>query len=341
MVDHSPIFEQEWWYQAATDGKWQQAEFSNGRNLTARLVFSKRCARNTTVIGMPALARVMQPRIDLGPNKPRDSLSSYVQALNGLSEVLPEFDRFEYTLPPESELDLAYCLAGYCVTVSYTFRSDPGGRHDPWTEMDQKVRYNIRSGSKRLRVERHDNIDRYIELSSHFIKNRAFSDPVDYDALRRIWDACQRRRQAAIFSCVDDGHHDLAGAILLWDDRFLYYWLNCRNPASSDYAANSVLIWNAIEFARAAGLVFDIDGYATPNAGMFLSRFGLLPQRRFNVSMTSSAARLKSAVSSHLVEMVGPRVRKQLLTVRNAVYPSAHHGRAGGTTKSRSTTRPA
>jgi hypothetical protein len=64
-----------------------------------------------------------------------------------------------------------------------------------------------------------------------------------------------------------------------------------------------------------------MDGYATANAGLFLSRFGLLPHRRFDVSMIRSAARLKTAFSSHLVEMVGPKLRKQLLTARNAIRP--------------------
>jgi hypothetical protein len=247
-----------------------------------------------------------------------------VQALKGLTESLPDFDRFEYTLPPESDLDLAYCLAGYSVSATYTFRTDPSGCHDPWTSMDQKVRYNIKSGSKRLAVEQHDDVLRYIRLSNQFVKDRAFADTLDYEAIQRIWEACHARKQAAILSCVDRARQDIASAILIWDDRHLYYWLNCRSPESNDYTANSVLIWNAIEFARATGRVFDMDGYATPSAGIFLSRFGLLPQRRFNISMTSSAARLKAAVSSRLAELVGSNLRRQLLTVRNAVYPPGH-----------------
>jgi hypothetical protein len=321
MLDHAPIFEQEWWYQAATDGKWKQVEYNDGKNLTAKLIFAEHRYRGLTVIGMPTLARVMQPIIHLGAAKPKEDLSYSVKALKGLADLLPKHDQFKYSLPPDSKMDIAFCLAGYTVSANYTFRTDPSGGHDPWVEMDQKVRYNIKTGSKRMGVEFHDDIARYIKLSSLFIKDRAFTDIVDYGAITRIWEACFSRKQATILSCVDAQGQDIASAILIWDNRHLYYWLNCRNPESNDYTANSVLIWNAVGFAQKAGLIFDMDGYATPNAGIFLSRFGLLPHRRFDVSMIKSAARLKTAFSSHLVEMVGPKLRKQLLTARNVIRP--------------------
>ena len=320
MSGYVSIFEQEWWYQAATDGKWQQVEYSDGRNLTARLVFAAHKRRGLTVIGMPTLARVMQPVIQFGPNPPKDKLTRSVNALTELAESLPKYDVFNYTLPPESELELAYCLAGYTVTANYTFQTDPDVNHDPWAEMDKTVRYNIKAGSKRMEVEVHNDILRYVRLSQRFISNKAFRNSVDYDAVLRIWDACHARKQASILSCVDAGRRDLASAIIIWDDRHVYFWLACRDPRSNDPFANSVLIWYAIEFASKSGLIFDVDGYATTNAGIFLSRFGLSPRRRLNVCMTNSTARLKAAFASHLVEMVGPAIRTRMLGLRNYIY---------------------
>jgi len=321
MLSRAPIFDQEWWYEAATAGKWQQVDYSIGQNIQSKLIFSTHRRRGITTIGMPRLARVMQPVIDLGFISRKDTLADTIKVLSGLLKALPRFDRFSYTLPPESRLDLAYSLAGYSVTANYTFRSDPSGSHDPWKAMDQKVRYNIKTGSKRMAVETHGDILRYVGMSRRFIKNRAFSNLIDYDAICRIWEACRHREQASILTCVDGSGQDIASAILIWDDVHLYYWLNCRDPESNDYAANSVLIWNAIEVARKAGLIFDMDGYANPTAGIFLSKFGLLPQRRFDISMTNSSARLRTAFSSHLVEMVGPKLRLNLLAFKNRINP--------------------
>lgn len=338
MLEHKSIFEQQWWYHAATDGQWQSAEYSDGQSVRAKMVFVNRKRHGVRTISMPELARVMQPSLQISARKDGERLSQKIRALKGLSDALPNADRFTYMLPPDSDLDLAYSLCDYSAKANYTFRSDPEFKSDPWAEMDQKVRYNIRTGSKRMAVECHGDIDRYIRLAREFIGGRAIRSSVDYDAISRVWDACYARGQATIMSTVDGAGRELASAILIWDEQFLYYWLNCRNPKAGDYTANSVLIWNAIQFANTAGLTFDIDGYAKPHAGAFLSRFGLSPHRRFEIFRTSSAAQLKAASSSYLIDMMGPRIRQRLLNFKNVVSakrrhnePSqSHPGGAGG-----------
>jgi hypothetical protein len=319
MHDDISIFQQHWWLDAATGGKWQQIEFCDDPTISLKLIFSTSRKRGLTMIGMPVLARVMRPIINFHSNRPKAELPHVVRALGTVAEMLPKFDIFRYTLPPESGLDLAFCLSGYAVEVTYTYRTYPDNRHDPWKEMDRKVRYNINTGLRRAAVETHGDIDRYVRLSSTFINSRAFKDTMDYEAIRRIWQASHSRNQASILSCVDAKGNDLAAAIVIWDDRHLYYWLSCRDPEANDNTANSLLIWSAIEMAQKAGLVFDADGYASPAAGLFLSRFGLLPARRFNVSMVNSKAQLRMAVASHARSAVGPRLRRQLLAIKELV----------------------
>jgi hypothetical protein len=319
MKNNTSIFEQYWWLDAATAGKWQKIEFCDDPTISLKLIFSTSRKRGLTTIGMPVLARVMQPIINFHSVRPKVELPHVVRALGAAAEMLPKFDIFRYTLPPESGLDLAFCLSGYTVEVTYTYRTDPNRRHDPWKEMDRKVRYNINTGMRRAAVEIHDDIDRYVRLSSAFINSRAFNDNIDYEAIRRIWQASHSRSQASILSCVDAKGKDLAAAIVIWDDRHLYYWLSCRDPEANDNTANSLLIWSAIEMAKKADLVFDADGYASPAAGRFLARFGLLPTRRFNVSMVNSKAQLRMGVASHVRNAVGPRLRKQLLAIKELV----------------------
>ena len=322
-MSHVSLFEQQWWYDAATNGDWQLAGYTDGNTLRARLVYVRYRRKGVTTIGMPVLARVTQPVIALIGNPPKDGLSLQIKALRGLTGCLPRHDQISYSLPPESDLELAYCLAGYTVTASYTFRSDPDGRHDPWTEMDRKVRHNIKTGLRRLAVEVHDDVVRYLRLSNRFISGRAFAAAHDDEMVWRVWKACYARGQASALSCVDASGQDLASVILLWDDRHLYYWLNCRNPDCHDNTANSVLVWHAIQLAARARLVFDMDGYASTSAGIFKSRFGLIPHRRFDVSMIGSGARLRTALSSHFAEVVGPRFKRRLLSARNVVFPTA------------------
>jgi hypothetical protein len=327
MPAYTSIFDQEWWYDAATDGKWQQVEYRD-QDIAAKLVFSTYSSRGSTTIGMPTLARTMEPIISIvGPCD--NIIARRAEIITRLEKLLPKFAQFKYTLSPESELDISYHLAGYQVDATYTFRTDPSGEHDPWTAMERKLRHKIKNGSRRVAVEVHDDVGRYVKLSSKFIANRAFTDRMNYDAVTRIWAACHARKRSSVLSCVDGTGCDLASAILIWDDRHVYYWLSCRDPEANDTAANSILIWNAIEFAQKAALIFDMDGYSRPEAGLFLSRFGLSPHRRYDVSMTNSAAEFRAAVSSRVGEIVGPTLRARLLTAKNALR-AAYSLKGGG-----------
>ena len=313
MTEH--IFEQPWWIDAATDGAFHHVSFSEGESVHAEIIVVSRRHRLMNHLSMPHLARVWTPKISFGTVQPKNPLSTQIRALNGLIERLPAHDYLSYTLPPESDLVLAHDLSGFQAAPAYTFRA-PLDR-DIMAAMDQKIRYNVRSGAKKMRVIRHGDVGKYIDLSKKFIQSRAFNDNFDYDAVARIYEASAARDQALIISAVDGQNEDVASAVLLWDEATLYYWLNCRNLSLNDYTANSVLIWQAIQIAREKGLQFDIDGYGTPNAGVFLSRFGLLPVPRFCIRRQSTRYTVQEAAYRCVTTMVGSDVRGKLLAARN------------------------
>jgi hypothetical protein len=315
---YKSIFDDDWFYEASTGGNWQSVSYHGNGISEAKLIFSAYKTRGIATLSMPPLSRVMQPLIVLDEPGTKDRTSQSIKAVHGLLEALPQHDEFKYTLPPETCLDLAFRLSGCIVSTNYTFRADPNSDTDGLANMHQKVRYNIRNGLKRLTVLRHGDINRYIDLSREFIKSRAFSDNVNYEALERIWDATQSRGRSTILTCVDREGVDIASAILIWDQRVLYYWINCRRGADADYAANSVLLWSAMELAKSMDLIFDIDGYASQNAGLFFSRFGLTAHRRFEVVKTSGKAQLKNALAERARDFVGVRLRQRLLWARNA-----------------------
>ncbi|MDP4022318.1 GNAT family N-acetyltransferase [Methylobacterium sp. NEAU 140] len=318
------IFEQPWWIGAATDGAVRQIAFADGASCRAHLTVVPHRAWGLRRLAMPRLARVWSPQITFGSVRPKNPLPAQVRALQGLVAQLPAHDDLAYTLPPESDLVLAHGLAGFAVTPTYTFRSvpcrdgmaDDGMASDGMAGMDQKIRYNIRSGLKRVAAVEHGDIERYIGLSRAFIRSRAFRNSYDYDALRRIFRAAHERGQGTVLSAHDRQGRDVASAVLLLDERSVYYWLNCRDPEAGDYVANSVLIWEAMRYAAARNLQFDMDGYHTPEAGVFLSRFGLTPVPRYAVSRASPRYAMLSAQYDLAKSLLSPEMRGRLLGAR-------------------------
>jgi len=274
-TDHSrAIFTEDWWFDAVCPGAWNRQEVRRDGALFASFAFHFYKKMGFRYVAMPSLTRTLEPIVMPGARKPVSRLQSSTALLKELIEGMPRHDRLEICLPPDSELALPFCLLGYRNTATFTFRHEGEPLGALWKGMDQKTRNMIATSRTRLSVERHQNLDRYVRLSRGSSKSCG-ADRTDYDGIRRAFEACLLRDQATILTAVDDRGRDVASVILIWDQHELYYWMSARDKALSGNAANSLLVWQALEFANAIGCRFDLDGFITPQSGVFLSKFGL------------------------------------------------------------------
>jgi len=213
-------------------------------------------------------------------------LQQQVSLLTELRKKLPRHDRMELCLPPESDLPFAFVECGFRATQTFTFRSDPYAAGDPWLEMEQKTRNVVQSAQKRFSIEEHADIERFIRLSRKERASGQGEDRCDYPATARLFEAAHARHQAVILSAMNDRSEEAAAAILVWDEHVVYYWLSVRD-AQLSRGANSLLLWSAYRLAQKSRKIFDLDGFITPQNGMFLARFGFQPVARTFVSYST------------------------------------------------------
>lgn len=274
------IFEEHWWFDAACPGAWDICEVHRDNRLVGSMAFTRFRKFGFRHIQMPKLTRTLQPYIDAPGTKAVSRLQNQVSILTELLESLPEFDRFELCLPPETELALPFTLAGFTNTATFTYRCTSEAGNEAWANMEQKTRNTVASARKRFHVEFHSNLDRYFRLSRRSYMASDEVDRTDYEALTRLFDACFQRRQAIILTASDAAQQDVASAILVWDATTLYLWQTVRERENSGNGGISLLIWEASKFASEIGCVFDLDGFITRQSGLFLARFGFQPAVR-------------------------------------------------------------
>jgi hypothetical protein len=268
------IFSEDWWFDAVCPGAWARHELRRDGALFASFPFHFYKKLGFRYVAMPSLTRTLEPSVTPGARKPVSRLQSSTALLKELIEGMPRHDRLELCLPPDSELALPFSLLGYRSTATFTFRHEGEPLGAIWKSMDQKTRNIISTARTRLTVDRHHDLDRYVRLSRGGRKSGG-GDKTDYEGLRRAFDACLSRDQATILTAVDDRQRDAASVILIWDQHELYYWMSARDRTLSGNAANSLLVWQALEFATSIGCRLDLDGFITPQSGVFLSKFGL------------------------------------------------------------------
>lgn len=277
------IFAQDWWFDAICPGAWDRCEVRRDGTLFAS--FSFHCFRKHgfRYVMMPTLTRTLEPYVAHLGKKTASRVQSSLSILKELLADMPEHDRLEICLPPDSQMALPFSLLGYRDTATYTFRHWGEDVSQIWTGMDQKTRNIISSSRERFSVEQHDDIDRYVRLSRSCRKSHG-KDKTDYAATVRAFEACLLREQATILTAVGDAGRDLASVILIWDRCHLYFWMSARDPEHAGNAANSLLVWKALEFAISIGRQFDLDGFITIQNGVFLSKFGLQAETRHYIT---------------------------------------------------------
>jgi hypothetical protein len=280
VKSHKSIFDEYWWFDAACPGSWDVCEVHRDNRLVGSLAFTRFRKVGFRHIQMPNLTRTLQPHIDAPGTKAVSRLQNQASILTDLLDRLPEFDRFELCLPPESELALPFTLAGLSNAATFTYRCEASHDSDPWQAMEQKTRNAVASAKKRFQVEFHHDLDRYFRLSRASFAHLGQTDRTDYEAVRRIFEASILREQATVITATNAAQEDVAAAILVWDAQTLYLWQTVREREGSGNSAISLLIWEACLLSHEMGCQFDLDGFITRQSGLFLAKFGFKPAVR-------------------------------------------------------------
>jgi Acetyltransferase (GNAT) domain len=274
------MFHEDWWLDAATNGQWDRVTVQRDGVVAASMPFILRKNFGLRFLTMPPYTRTLGPLFANIPTKPAKGLAVQVELLHSLLSKAPRHDRFEMVLPPDSDLTLAFVTCSYSVTNTFTFIWDGNPPMDHlFRDMQSKTRRKIQANAKRLRAERHTDIDRFIRMSvvehGRFVGNYH-----DFSAVTRIFQACVNRGQAIVLSAVNEQGKDVAASVLVWGCGVLYNLLAARHPREAGPGANSFLLWEAMRVAKEKNLDFDSDGVYSPHAAVFYSRFGLTPRVR-------------------------------------------------------------
>lgn len=277
--NRTSIFDESWWFDAVCPGAWGRREIWRDGVCHASIAFHHFRRYGFRYLAMPSLTRTLEPFLNPDSSKPVGQRQRRVALLKELLAALPGHDRFDICLPPQSELALPFSLLGFRHIAAYTFRHDGRSLEDTRQAMDKNTRQKIAAAQKRIAVDPHEDLDRYIRLSRVRARSSG-QDRSDYGAIRRAFDACLSRGRTAILSAVDEAGRDVAATILIWDSEHLYYWLTARDDDLCGHGDNSLLIWEVLRLAEHLGCQLDLDGFITPEHGLFLSRFGLQPEIR-------------------------------------------------------------
>lgn len=291
-IDNGPIFHQDWWLSIASREKFSSIDIEMGGKVVSRFPFVRKKTLGSYVIRMPKYTRTLGPQLSLPPSKTFRYEQNIRHVVERTVARLPKHHGVHFFLDPENDSAFAFRLAGFRVLQDYTFRiTAEKTLDDVWKDCDQKTRNLIRTADKKLTVQQSGDVEPFITLS----KREQPHSHHDFPLLRSLFDETYRRGQAmALYAYEQD--ELVSAALVIWDNRTLYYWHSVRARKCRVPGMNMLLIWKAIEQAKERNLIFDFDGFGSVRTAKMLASFGQKPVSRPEVQFGKPSYNVKRYV---------------------------------------------
>jgi hypothetical protein len=270
------IFQNPWWLDAASDGKWQLITAGPRSGVIASMPIAfTRSFLGQRYIGMPPLTRTLGPTFTRVSPGPELSDRAHFRLLRELIAKLPDSIGFDQAFDPDCNNLLAFQVSGFSIRVHYTFRlencSDSSAM---WKGMRDKTRNEIRRSEESLQVRRSPDIATFMEFYEANL--RRASQPMIPDRCRvnKILQAAVTNNAGESILCLTVDGNLSAAIFVVWDDRYYYYLLSTRDERVAGNGALSLLLWNALQLAGQANCGFDFDSFKTNGSANFVRQFG-------------------------------------------------------------------
>jgi hypothetical protein len=280
------IFHEAWWLDLVTNGQIESVESREHGKIVGRMFFLRDNRFGISRSYMPAFTHFLGPMVNPGAGAQQTRYLKEASITSDLIKKLPKFSSFRQKLHRGITDVMEFQAAGFESSVQFTFEIAPDHEKAIWAAMHGKTRNAIRNGEKMYKLSSAIDPDAFIDVFQSNLRSQGKTENIDLSIARRLTLRCIELGCGKFFVASDEAGNAKAAIFVVWDERVCYYLLSTRSPDST-YGATSAVIWAAIKFASANGLVFDFDGVASAGAVKFFIGFGGSVSPRYIVSRAS------------------------------------------------------
>jgi len=304
------IFHEDWWLDALAPGSWRDITCTRGGRVAGYLRFVERFEGGLKICEMPQITRFLGPVVMPQPGKTEARNRATHSIISELLERIEEYDHIEMTLDTGFTSLTPFIVSGYEIAVQPTFLLDCNRpTEELWFGLRDKTRNAIRRARERLTVHEIKDVNQF---ESFYRTNLGETNSYfDLSLITPAFAAAHARNQCKILSAVDSDSNVHAQVLLVWDDKYVHYFLSTRDKDVAHCGAVSLLLWTGIELARSRGLRFDFDGGITTDERFrFAVAFGGELANRFEVVRSTTryqVAHTLRRIPQALVRRIVPR----------------------------------
>lgn len=294
------IFEQIWWLEMIAPGKkWREVIIQEDNRVLARWV---------TVEGnklvMPILTQTLgywiDPAIlheDRFYNKQKEIINQLIAQQSLKSMVV--------NLAPENTYFLPFVWKHFEVTPRISYRiNDLSDLDKVYNSFGKIVKKNIKTARNKVMVQEIDDITLLYTLCDKTFKIQSRRYPLSIKIFERLYTICKQHNACKLLYAIDTNGNVHSGAFFVYDKNICYYLIAGTDPVFRSSGANSLLLWEGIQYASRVSDCFDFEGSMIEGIEHFIKQFGGTPVVYYSVH--------KYGLFHDILRVLKPRVKSLL-----------------------------
>ena len=297
------LFEQPWWLDIVAPGQWKEVLVHDKNDVViGRLVY----VANGKRVSMPKLTQTlgiwMSPEIkgDYGKQK---------SVINELFEGLSGYQSVRIALSPENQYVLPFRWMGYQIEPRFTYRlTELQDGETLYSLFNKTAKKNIKYARNKVSICDQTSPETLWEMLNKTFETQNRKNPMNKELVFRIVQKCEETGHGKYLEARDSEGNVHSCAYFVYDGEVCYYLLGASDISFKSSGAQSLIIWEGIQFAAQNSKIFDFEGSMVEGIENFFRQFGGVCVPYYALSRQNLIDDILEAVKPRIKRLIGYKI---------------------------------
>ena len=294
------LFEQPWWLDIVAPGNWNEIIIKDKtENPIGRLAYVDYGKK----IAMPPLTQTLG--IWIAPELQND----YGEQKKIINEIFSQFNKIsnvQHILSPENSYVLPFKWLGYSIEPRFTYRiSDLSDCDKLYANFHKIAKKNIKSAKNKVTLQYNVNIDTLWSMLNKTFEIQNRKNPMSRELVCNIVSACENSGHGKYIEAVDSSGNIHSCAYFVYDEQVCYYLFGASDPEYRNSGAQSLILWDGIQFASEHSKVFDFEGSMIEGIENFFRQFSANCTVYYEIQKISLIKKFSLLIKPYIKRMLG------------------------------------
>lgn len=297
------LFEQPWWLDIVAPGQWHEVFVRDKQdNVVARMTYVSDGKR----IFMPEMTQNLGIWMD---ESIKGNYGKQKEIINELMSQVPKHKSVDQCLSPNNDYILPFRWLGFSYAPLFSYRlTDLSDLDAIYCNLNKTAKKNIKYARNKVKIYDELHFDHLWSLlnKTYEVQNR--KNPSNREIIHKIVMTCEENGHGKYFEARDEEGHIHSCAYFVYDEEVCYYLIGASDAAFRGSGAQSLILWEGIQFAARNSKVFDFEGSNVEGIENFFRQFGGVCTPLYTIQKTSFLDEVWLAAKPRIKRMIGYKI---------------------------------